>query len=360
MFGVYTGPTGPGEGSSIAFGENVRVHVPANTGLQDFLGVNAINQYRRTLSWAAHERRVPLVNRVAVWTQHKVVSVASLATNAVALGIGTAGAITCACTLGVTKAALFALSAGFYKPEWPAGVVWFGERTFNAAYQSTLNLTEIIWDVGHLIYLAVEKTFQAVRWVGRQLHLEGLALRVIIQIGRGLQWVARKVWAVVEFVLERVAKGWEKASAAESSAGDSTPLGLRSLNDLTKSLRIWEAHGDRSVGQMLAHTALSVANIPLNFAAGVCSAATATVLSTLFAAKVGLYAATNINIPVPTGANHAINWSLGSAWNVTADTISVAGDAFLTLYKVGAALRLGRVMATAGEILLFIPRAIFS
>ncbi|CUI17172.1 hypothetical protein PNK_1562 [Candidatus Protochlamydia naegleriophila] len=166
----------------------------------------------------------------------------------------------------------------------------------------------------------------------------------------------------IEFVVRRIDAGLKKAVESEvpCQMNESTPFLIKPMNDIAKETRIDWSSQERLLSTIAKHYAISIVNIPVNAAAAICFTATSILLSAAFVGKASLYAATNVNIAIPTFAGHSIRAAASTSFNTIADVATDAADPFVLIYKTACTLRLNRVMATALDVLLYIPEAVFS
>jgi hypothetical protein len=326
-------------------------------GLSGFPGLQQFNKARQDFFYTSHAEYGP--DAVAFWFGHKALTVIALPVNVMGVGIGTTGMVATASTLGALKVAIFALTVGNVKPAFPTGFMWCAERGINAGLQAGVNVGELIHDAANMVYLG----YRLIRWVGGALHLEHFFNEIFNKLGEIFEFTRKQILEpVFRFVTQRVRQGISKAIECEGEFKFSyqTPSLIRPLDDLTKENRIEWSSENRFWSKIFKHYVFSVANIPVNAVAATLMGGSASVLSSAFAAKVIVYATTNINIPLPTFAGQALDATVSTTRNALLDIGTDICDSFVVMYKTSSALGINRVMATALQILLYIPEAIFS
>lgn len=273
------------------------------------------------------------------WLGQKCLTVISVPANMIGVGIGIAGLIGSACTLGAFKVAVYMFSFGNYKLTFPTGCSWFEE----GALHSVVHLASTAGELGY-------DTYCLGLWVGEQLYF-GAPLNVIFE----------NIGMFFSFARNRIKNGLDKAMEGEGDyhyTGES-PHAIRPLTDATKASRVdWNAQ-ERSLENIVDHTLLSIPNIPINAAAALCSGAAAVILGTAFVGKAGLYAATNINIPLPTYACQVSETAYVAGMNVLADVGSDVADVFIVGYKISRAVGINYLAGKVMNAVKYVPEALF-
>ncbi|PCI95273.1 hypothetical protein COB11_02630 [Candidatus Aerophobetes bacterium] len=286
--------------------------------------------------------------KIKSFAAHKCYTLISFPANLVASGASVLAAAAGACTIGALKIAVFAISLGNVKLPVSTGIMFFGERAVVSLFQALKTIYEISSD----IYNFCSKCINTVKKA-----LTALGLAVLFNK------IKEVVIEVLLFIETRIEKGFNKASESETNfqlADGSLPL-LRPLNITRKTfVQDWVHYNDRSFKDITLHTAISVATLPLNACAAVCSTVVTVALGAAYVSKALLYAATNINIPLPTFTNEAAQ----VAGQTLRDSVENAGTCLLdipiTVYKVGAAIGINRVLATIRDVVCYIPVAVFT
>jgi hypothetical protein len=326
-------------------------------GFRGFPGLEQLNKARNELWYASHgESDVGI--RFGSWLGHKTLTVITLPANVAGVTIGIAGMIGTACTLGTLKVGIFAATLGNVRPDFSIGFIWCLERTVHSIIHLGLNLGELAYDAGNAVYLG----YRLIRWIGDKLHLGPLFNEIFRELGRLFDYVALHILKpALHFVAKRLDSGIKKAIADEENVTlrGGTPSFIKPLDDWTKENRI-DGSQDRSWTKIFKHYCFSVANIPVNAVVASAAGGAAAISSAAFVGKVILYATTSINIPVPTFAGQMIVTTYAATSNVAADIATNIGDVFVVIYKTACALRINRVMATALDVLLYIPVAVLS
>ena len=292
-------------------------------------------------------QRIPNFTKAMFWLSHKAFTLTTFPANLAGLGLGAAGLIISASTLGTLKVAIFAVTLGNIKPSFPTGCCWFGERAIHSGVHLGIN----IYELGYDTISAAEQGVRCIKWVGDKLHITNYVKAIFKQLNR-----------LFEFMARRVNAGFNKAMQDEKPTVFSleTPSPIRPLNDLTNETRINWKNEQRPFKQILKHTFFSVANIPVNSVTAVCAAIASLILSTAFIGKVMLYAVTeNIKIPVPTYAAQAMRITAATTANAALDTGVDIADGFITIYKVSEALGIKKAAETCLRVVAFIPEALF-
>jgi hypothetical protein len=328
-------------------------------GLHGFPVLEELNQARSELFDTSHKKKEQQAVKFTSWLGHKALTVVSLPANLAGVGLGAAGMAVTASTLGVLKVAIYAMSLGNVKPSFPTGFIWSAERGINAGAHFAMNLGEVIYDAGNTVYLG----YRFIRWVGEKLHIERFIAEIFRKLGELFEYIGEQLLApALRFVARRLEKGFEKAVEREGNFkfSGATPSLICPLDDLTKKNRIDWNEENRPLSKIFHHYVLSAFNIPVNAVTAACAGGASVILSSAFTAKVILYATTNINIPLPTFAGQALDATFATTRNAVVDAGTDVADSFVLLYKASSALGITRVVATALQVLRYIPEAIFS
>lgn len=317
-------------------------------GLSGLVGIEQLDTLRNELFKISHNRNAyyPITHeQVACWLGHKLLTIISVPANIVEAGICTTGCLASACTLGALKVAIFAITLGNIKPHFSTGCLWLGERACHGFFDIALNIGELVYDAGDLLY----QGYRLSRWVAGILHLGNLFHTIFEKLGQ-----------VFTFIAERIQQGLDKAVEVEDDLLFEVPYPFSVLNDLTQKHRIDFESNNRSLEDIFKHYILSVANIPLNTIIATGAAGLSIALSTAFVGKVILYATTNINISVSTYAGRTLGVVGATSSNAVVDITHDIADSFVLLYKISHALGITRVVTTALRVVEYIPEAIFS
>lgn len=307
--------------------------------------VSNINLARESLHSASHTDSNSFTQRITSWMGHKVLTVISVPANILTAGFCAAAFTASACTLGAFKIFVFACTLGHIKLSFSTGCYWLAKETISAISAIFRNSIELLYDTAKII----EGVYDSVRWVGRKLGLDGLFNAIFKQIGEFFVFIGKRVFlGVVASADREPVVTWGKVPA---------PLNL--VNDPTKQCRIDFSSDSRSFGNIFKHSALSVINIPLNTVAAVCSGIATVALSTLFVSKTIVFAATNLDIPIPTYAAKAFNILSVTTTNILADVGTDVADIFVSVFKISDAIGLNRAIVTVLKVVKFIPEAIF-
>lgn len=276
---------------------------------------------------------------------HKELTLVTAVTNVAAMGISTVGFVLGAALLGTPKLAVFIFTAGSVRPTYSTGCLYNGEVFCSSIGQILRNTGELIYDGGFIVY----KCGKGIHWTAKQLHLDG-----------NLKRIAKATFELIGQGLERVAQGTGRAVKHEPSIPEGSPFITAWINEPTKNCRIDFSSAERSVLEIVAHTALSVGNVPVNVLVGCGSALVAVPLIVGFTGKVGINSITNLDIPGPTFAGTACVVAGKSLYNALADVGTLGADAGVLVYKTANIFRLNRLMAGAIEFLAWSVGAIFS
>jgi hypothetical protein len=262
---------------------------------------------------------------------------------AAAVGLGlTVGS---AMTLGSVKVFIFALTLGNIQPTFPSGFLYFGEFTLKSNAECVAATWDLVEDSCYLGY----KGFQAVKWTFDYLNLTQLFVRIMDQ-----------VWHLLSVTFERVVESTTTALNDELGVDyKGYPL-LSQLDDLTEAYRIDFNKKSRSWGEIGTHALLSLPSIPLHLTASLCSSVAAAILAGAFVGKVLIHATTGLHIPVPTGAPYTIRAACDTGLIAVKDLSTDFADIFVVVYKTADLLHITTLAAKALDVILYIPKAIFS
>lgn len=309
--------------------------------------VSDLSSARGSLWLAAHDPQTEApLRRVSCWLGHKAVTVVSLPVNALAALAGTAGAVLSAATLGATKVAVFAATAGNFKLELPTGCSFLLERSIHAAGEAAFSVLEASYDL--LDTLSLSRT--AVWWSAKKLKLEPYAKAALESIDR----------IYGEFT-QAVTEGFERSSQTEGKFSFSleTPYPLSALNDLTSLTRIDFDAPDRPWKQIFCHYFISIAAVPANTVAAIAASVAAVALVSFFALKVAWNSFGNHNLALPSRFADAVNLSFSGLANASLDCGTDTVDSFIVLYKTAATLRVLNVVTEVWNVIAYIPEALF-
>ncbi len=328
--------------------------------ISGFVGnaIDNLNNQRVTFYDASHTSHRGLGVQFASWSAHKVLSVVAFPVNLAGVAFGVTSMALSACTLGALKVAVYALTLGRIELRFSTGFISSGNVAVNSFLHLVRNTGELTIDVVNAIY----NGYRVIRWIGEQLPL-GFVREIFVQIGSLFRYVFNEVIVPsTEFLFRRLEVGFNSAVASEGNyqSNFQTPSFIRSLDDITASTRTDNHAQERSISQIFKHYLFSAANIPVNLATAVGMGALSLVTGSCFIAKIGICAFTTINIPLPTYVERTLEKTTVCSRNVFGDAYINVQDGFILTYKVSRAIHLTTVLATIGDLLLFIPRAVIS
>src|SRR5947209_8522346 len=113
---------------------------------------------------------------------------------------------------------------------------------------------------------------------------------------------------------------------------------------MTATHRIDFSQNERYTEDVLKHYAFSIINIPANLLSGCVIGVASVILTAAYVTKALIYAATNIDIPVPTLAGRAWGFTTQSFGNAAVDILNCAADVFVVIYRIAALLRLDNLL----------------
>jgi hypothetical protein len=280
---------------------------------------------------------------------HKELTLLCLITNTAATCISATAFVSGAAVLGTPKIVVFIATAGNVRPSYSTGCLYNGEVFLSSIAQICRNTLEIGCDSAFVSY----KCAKGVQWTAKQLRLDGALKRIVVEVFVRLGTILGKG-------VKRIAEGTSRAVKHEPSFAKGSPLIVAWINEPTLACRINLNASDRPVAGMVAHTALSVINVPVNLVACCASGAVALPLIVLFLGKVGVNSVTNLDIPGPTFAGSVCVVSGKALFNVLADLGTIAADTGILAFKTVNIFRLERLLVTAVEFLYWSFGAIFS
>lgn len=296
--------------------------------------LGSINTFRFHLWEKSHEKTKPMSDRVGSWFCHKAVSIICVPANLTAASAGCAGMITTGCTLGALKIVIFAASLGNIKPQFSIGFNWLAERTILSLVDVIKNGSEVFFDLVDL----VAQGYEGIRWVLVALRVDNLLRNLVV------------------FIKDRIFKGIEKAAGDEKKLPEGElPTFLEKLEQATSTCK-----GDQPFATFVAHKLLSVINIPLQSTTAIVSGAIAVAGLVASCAKVGIYAATNIHIPIPTGVCCTASICVLSGYNTVENVADVVVGAAIGVYRVAEVLHITKAVVAVRDVIAYVPRAIFS
>ncbi len=325
--------------------------------LEGFPIVSTLNQMRKNLITESHidseHHKKSTIARVGNWFAHKAMSVVSIPTNTLSACAATAGAVAGGIILGSAKVFTFAVTCGAIKPTFSTGVLYFGERGLHSVGNVFTNIGELIYDAARL----VGDTAEVCLTIASKLHFGNFLRDALNAVGEA---ISTAFDYTVFPLLKRIDSALEKATNEEPASQYETANILKPLDDAAKAERIDFSSSERSFKKIFSHAVFSLANIPANAVAAICSSVAFAVLTSAFVAKVALYTATNLTVPVPTHAGNAGKTMLVSAANVLSDAATDVADIFVVAFKTSDALGLNRLATTALHVISYIPVAVFS
>lgn len=308
--------------------------------------VKDINAFRSDLFKKSHNmgyyERHPqsMAVRTSCWLLHKAVSVISLPANAVAIGVGCAGMVATASTLGALKIAVHTLSLGNFELKFPIGFVWLGERTVISLSQTFDNIGELTFDYVELLC----EGYRGVRFV-----------LTALKMGHLMKYVNR----ALDFAGQRIEKGVAVSMQDEQALPVAKlPTVLQELQGATTIRSCFNDKQDFVMA--IEHMVLSAVNIPLQATVAAASGVLCTAGFTASAAKAALYAATNIHVGIPTGVSYTGRVCLLSGINAAMTGVELAAGTAVSIYRVVDALHIVKALITVRDVIAYIPRAIFS
>jgi hypothetical protein len=352
--------------------------------MEGFPVIKQINFLREECYKNSHAKQSTFRVKSHNWISHKALSAIAIPANLLGMGAGAVGAVVSGCTLGAIKVAIFAATVGNVKPKFPSGFVWCAEGSLVSLQHLLFNAGELIHDIAQVVEKTTVKAYKGTRWMMKTLYIDKVAKIIFCQIRKIIKFVEKKIGPVfkffakkIAFVAEKVAhaiekavcfigkrlsQGWQKAIEAEKGHPfkHETPSFLNFINKPTENHRIDFNSEGRSWKKIFNHTLLSGPNILLNGVTAIGASLALAPLSLVFTGKATLYAATNMNIPVPTYINKVFQAAIYSTGNVFLDFGNDVADGAVTVFKTSKALGIHKVMTTALGVILYIPEAIFS
>lgn len=334
-----------------------------------FPGIQQLNDFRvNNLFVNSHDPQNGPALQFGYWMAHKAVSVISFPANVAGMGLGLAGMVVPGCFLGLVKVAVFAATLGNYKPTFSTGFIRCSQAAITCFLQIFVNAGELGYDALNALY----NGYRVIRWIGEKLHLNFIIEEIFIQTARLIKYIWNNMivplWndvidPTIKFIDKRVQEGLKNAVECEKNyytLNLETPSFIRPLDDRTKATRIDRHAEDRSYSNIFSHYAYSLINIPVNLVTAAGMASLTAITACNFGAKVIIYAATNIDIPVPTYAGKTLEKTIACSINVIWDSYVDIADSFVLTYKVSDALGILVAMAKIRDVILFIPEAIIS
>lgn len=315
--------------------------------------------------------------KVAFWFLHKGLTTISIPANALAIACASIFIPTSALTLGTVKVIVFAASLGNARLNVSTGI--------NYAFKGVF---ETIGDLGRIGSELVFDSYFITRMTIKFLRIDVIVKKLFKMIKKGIIYTAKKIrWFILatkldkavkivlkklkdglvllakglDFIIGRIQQGARVTNEREKPwAQLSTPLFLQFIHKPTKASRINFQVQERPWNKIFKHSLLSVPSIILNglTAAGCVIAVPA--LTTAYLGKILLYASTNIEIPCKTYVDRPYKILTATVRNVVVDTANDTADSAIILYKCVDALGITKAAATAVEVALYIPKAIFS
>ncbi len=293
-----------------------------------FPQIDLLNQYRthtRDLSCgyarSSHEddelRVVPMYERIGSWFAHKALCVICLPVNIAAVGVGVLGMVVTPLTLGAVKVFIYAATLGNTQPEFSTGYPAFRER-------ASVSIRATFSTAGEFVYSTFYELFRAVLLIPKRILL-------------GL----------------------------EAAAQDENKCASMTLSDPIVKLHMeTEARSCFNLDQTLAtwaeHKLYSLINIPVQASIAVLALSASVAVSVAFLAKALFIAMTDIPVPMPTGCLECLRVSIYALGNAGKNIGDLLCDIPILVYRVAESLHMTESNVSVQQLLLYIPRAIFS
>lgn len=313
--------------------------------LEQFPGLKTLNEARHNWFNEIRDQTNSSSAKVIYWSGHKILVLCSLSLNIVAMALGLGLTVTSSLVLGSIKVFIYAFTLGNNKPTFPSGFFYFGERTLMAAAESAFALGEVATDTIELTC----KCYKTVKRLFNLVHLTQLFNTTIKQVRRGLN-----------LMVNHISQGYNVSIKDEKSVVYNGLPGLSKLEKFTKAYRINFEEKKRPLKEIGIHYLLSAVNIPLQTLACACALVASIVLSTAFMTKVAIYAATGIKLPAPTAVTYALEALSDTSIILAKDIGTDFVDIFIIVHKTSNYLNLTTVFTKALDVVLFVPRAVFS
>lgn len=254
--------------------------------------------------------------KISCWIGHKMMTVISIPSNIIEIGIGAIG-FSAGIVLGTIKITIFACSLLQVKPEFSTGLERSSKIIGAGVGDMICNFGEVLYDAGNIPIVIIKRL-----WKGFI--------------------VAKNRENGHEFMME-------------------TPWPINLLDNMTATHRIDSLENERHMENVLKHYAFSIINIPANILSGCVMGVTSVALSIAFSAKVIIYAATNIEIPIPTLAGRVWGFTAQSLQNASVDILHGGADIFVVMYRIAALLRFDALLRDleigAMRVIRYIPEA---
>lgn len=278
---------------------------------------------------------------------HKAICIITVPSNVLEMAISAIGFTAAACTLGAFKVMVFALTLGNTQLSFSTGCIFFIEGFIHGAVNLAQSSIELI---GHGLY-GLYQCGRGIHWIMKELgfgYLGEKLLDITIKVGK--------------FVGNRLVLGLEKTYKNDLASKDNYSIEIpKALEDLDKPFESSRIRGtERTLGTIFEHYFVSIASIPMNAAISLCASAVTTASLSIMFFNIALTASTGINLPIPTCCFHAAKVLSISGMHLAHDILTDAVDVAIIAYKISDAIGVTKVIATVGELLLFIPKAIFS
>jgi len=273
-----------------------------------YYGLTALYEFPNT-------RKVRMVTCLG----HKALTVITIPTNIAAIGLGTIGMATTACTLGAFKVAIFAATLGHVKPEFPIGFLWLKERTFASLTDLWKNILELQQEFSYFAFTKLPG---------------GISIRF------------HEAWLKV-------------VKDEKSSLSSETFPGIQTLDQTTKSWSCFQEE-KRTLNKWVGHKMLSLVNIPANLIAAGLAGACIIPTFVLTAGKIAFCGMTGYQIKASTGFGYFGSKCLVSSHNVARNTFELIADGGILIYKAAEILHLKGTITKTHEIAEYALKAIAS
>jgi hypothetical protein len=317
--------------------------------------IDKLNDVRKYHFSISHNHDHILENSLPSWVFHKILSCISIPVNTVEFVFSVTAFIASACTIGTAKVALYALTLGNFKLPISTGF----EVLADHGLQGFIGLFGNIYEIGYDVYDLAYQATKLPRFIAEKLNLEGFFQALMLKIQSVVDTCLIEINKFLAKFSDRLSVSINVALASEKPVVTGTPYPLNKLNNLCRNQHPFLSNDSRSFEGIFKHYAYSILNIPCNAVTAVAALIASLALSTAFVVKATIHATTNIDIEVPTYAGQAIEILEITSANAAVDTAFCVTDGFITIYKVSDAIGILKVMATAKDILFYIPVAIF-
>lgn len=282
------------------------------------------------------------------WIQHKVYSIITLPANLLGTIVGLTGVVIGACTIGVFKVAVFAITLGNIRPPISTGVTWFSSKSVTSLSEVFTTSLELITDSISFVQYCTRK----VREIAIKLGIYTIYLKIRDAVIRVFEHIGIRIVNGIKHVIQiEEAYQFPKYDLPFVTF-------INSIREKFVSMNYGE-YNNRSFKDIFLHSAISVISIPANLIAASCSILALAASSIACFAKALFCIVTNLRISIPTFVGFSLEVCAICTKDLLANIETLMMDIPILLYKISKVTGIYQVAVKISQVFIYIPTAIF-